>query len=98
MTMSRRHFLITYDIADDKRRTRVFNTLQDHGDHAQYSVFFCQLTSIERISLESIIQGAIDNTMDQVLFVDLGKSDHDLSVRVDAVGKCYDPPVRSMIV
>ena len=90
--------MITYDIADDKRRTRVFNTLQDQGDHAQYSVFFCRLTQTERIALESIIVGYIDCEKDQVLFVDLGKSEHDLSVHVDAVGKCYDPPVRSMIV
>lgn len=96
--MSRRHFLITYDIADDKRRTRVFSTLQDHGDHAQYSVFFCQLTQVERIALESTIVSHIDNAEDQVLFVDLGKSEYDLSLHVDAVGKCYTPPARSMIV
>jgi len=96
--MSRRHFLITYDIADDKRRTRIFNTLQDHGDHAQFSVFFCQLTPTERASLEARITEVIDHSEDQVLFVDLGKSEHDLTVRVDALGKCYETPVRSMIV
>ena len=96
--MSRRHFLVTYDIADDKRRTRVFNALQDHGDHAQFSVFFCQLTATERIALESSLTGHIKTSEDQVLFVDLGKSEHDLSLRVDAVGLCYDPPTRCMIV
>lgn len=96
--MGRRHFLITYDVADDKRRTRIFNTLQDHGDHAQYSVFFCQLTQTERISLESVITSHIDCAQDQVLFVDLGKSEHDLNLRVDAIGKCYTPPTRSKIV
>ena len=96
--MGRRHFLITYDIADDKRRTRVFNTLHDHGDHAQFSVFFCQLTSTERIALESRITECIDHAEDQVLFVDLGKSEHDLAVRVDALGKYYEAPVRTMIV
>ncbi len=96
--MSRRHYLITYDIADDKRRTSVFNTLHDHGDHAQFSVFFCQLTLTERVALEIRISESIDHAQDQVLFVDLGKSDHDLAVRVDAVGKCYEAPVRTMIV
>lgn len=33
--MRRRHFLITYDVADDKRRTKLFNLLQGEGDHAQ---------------------------------------------------------------
>jgi CRISPR-associated protein Cas2 len=96
--MSRRHFLITYDVADDKRRTRIFNALKDHGDHAQFSVFFCQLTQTERIALESSLTGHINCDEDQILFVDLGKSEHDLSLRVDAVGKCYVPPTRSMIV
>lgn len=96
--MSRRHFLITYDIADDKRRTRVFNTLQDHGDHAQYSVFFCQLTQTERIALEASITREINRADDQVLFVDIGKSEHELSIRVEALGTCYEAPVRSMIV
>lgn len=96
--MSRRHYLITYDISDDKRRTRVFNTLQDHGDHAQFSVFLCQLTLTERIALESKLAADIDNATDQVLFVDLGKSEYDLSLRVDVIGKCYTPPTRCMIV
>ena len=96
--MSQRHYLITYDVADDKRRTRVFNTLQDHGDHAQFSVFFCRLTLSERAAHESSLTEMIDSAKDQVLFVDLGKSEHELAVHVTAVGKCYDPPVRSMIV
>jgi CRISPR-associated protein Cas2 len=96
--MGRRHYLVTYDIADDKRHTRVFNMLQDNGDHAQFSVFFCQLTLAERIALEAEVTGIIDCGEDQVLFVDLGKSEHELSVHVEAVGKAYDPPGRSMIV
>lgn len=96
--MSRRHYLVTYDIADDKRRNRVFDALHDHGDHAQFSVFFCQLTQTERISLESLLTSHIHHDEDQVLFVDLGKSDHDLSLRVDAIGKCYHQPARCMIV
>jgi CRISPR-associated protein Cas2 len=96
--MGRRHYLITYDVADDKRRTRVFNTLSDHGDHAQFSVFFCRLTQAERVALEGLIVAAIDAAADQVLFVDLGKAEHDLLLRVDAVGRCYVPPARTMII
>ena len=36
--MSRRHYLITYDISDDKRRTSVFRTLVGQGDHVGDSV------------------------------------------------------------
>jgi CRISPR-associated protein Cas2 len=94
----RRHFLVTYDIADDKRRDRVFDTLRDHGDHAQFSVFFCDLNPAERASLEGKLAGLIDHTKDQVLVVDLGKADHELSLTVDAIGRSYGPPARAMIV
>ena len=42
--------------------------------------------------------GIINAAEDQVLFVDLGKAEHDLMLRVEAVGKCYVPPTRCMIV
>ena len=51
--MARRHFLITYDVSDDKRRTTIFNTLQGNGDHAQFSVFLCQLNATELARLRA---------------------------------------------
>lgn len=95
---NRRHFLVTYDIADDKRRAKVFDTLSDHGDHAQYSVFFCELTPLERARLESQLTGMIDSAKDQVLLVDLGRASHELDLTVDALGKAFAPPQRTMIV
>lgn len=37
--------LITYDIASDKRRTKVCDILKDYGIHVQYSVFECELSN-----------------------------------------------------
>jgi len=37
-------YLISYDIPDDKRRTRVAKLLEDYGVRVQYSVFECELT------------------------------------------------------
>ena len=36
-------YLVSYDIPDDKRRTRIAKTLNDFGDRVQYSVFECNL-------------------------------------------------------
>lgn len=47
--MTRKRFLVAYDIADDKRRNQVFKTLYGYGDHAQYSVFFCELSQQELV-------------------------------------------------
>lgn len=34
-------YLISYDIKDDKRRTKIAKALVDIGDRVQYSVFEC---------------------------------------------------------
>jgi CRISPR-associated endonuclease Cas2 len=49
MTTSRSRYLVTYDVADDKRRDRVHRTLLDFGDALQFSVFLCDLNERERI-------------------------------------------------
>ena len=36
--------VITYDITNDRRRTRVFEALKSYGQHVQYSVFECELS------------------------------------------------------
>jgi CRISPR-associated protein Cas2 len=36
-----RFVLVTYDIRDDKRRTKVANELKNYGTRVQYSVFEC---------------------------------------------------------
>lgn len=35
--------VIAYDVADDRRRTRLATVLEDYGDRVQYSVFECLL-------------------------------------------------------
>jgi len=96
--MSRRHFLVTYDISDDKRRTKVFTTLQSNGDHAQFSVFFCQLNATELARLRATLQPMINNSEDQILILDLGKVHSDDPARMETLGRGYNPPVRTMIV
>lgn len=96
--MSRRHLLIAYDIADDKRRDKVFKTMQGQGDHAQFSVFLCQLNERELAELKSVLIGLVKHDEDQVLIADLGKVDPQSPVNIETIGLAYAPPVRSMIV
>ncbi len=37
--------VVVYDLSDDRRRTRLHNTLLDFGTPVQYSVFECWLTT-----------------------------------------------------
>ncbi|MBM3769278.1 MAG: CRISPR-associated endonuclease Cas2 [Acidobacteria bacterium] len=67
-------YLVCYDIADDKRLRRVFQTCRKFGDHIQYSVFECQLTPADLATFRAALDGIIHHTEDQVLFVHLGPS------------------------
>jgi CRISPR-associated protein Cas2 len=96
--MSRRRYLYAYDVADDKRRTRVYGTLVDFGDHVQYSVFICDLTARERVELDGRLSEAIHHREDQVLAVDLGPADRDLIDVLSIIGKAFSPSSRAMIV
>jgi CRISPR-associated protein Cas2 len=95
---TRRHYLVTYDIADDKRRNTVFRTLHGFGDHAQYSVFFCELNARELVQLRSRLREAVHQREDQVLILDLGQASRPLDATLEVLGKGYQPPVRTIVI
>lgn len=94
----RRRYVISYDIADDKRRTRVFELLLGNGDHVQYSVFLADLSQRELIILRGKLLELINVREDQVLIIDLGKEARPLENSLEVMGKPYRPPARSMVV
>lgn len=55
----RHSYIVTYDICDDRRLRKVFQTMRNWGDHLQYSVFECQLTSSEMIHLRDALRKII---------------------------------------
>jgi CRISPR-associated protein Cas2 len=96
--MDRRHYLVTYDISDDKRRTQVFDALHGYGDHAQYSVFVCQLNPRELAEMRACLQPLINEAEDQVMILDLGKVQWDQSLQIETLGRAHVPPTRAKIV
>ena len=66
---------MSYDIADDKRRTCVFSCLAGFGEWMQYSVFVCDLTPRELIALRVRLRDLIHAREDSVMIVDLGLSE-----------------------
>jgi CRISPR-associated protein Cas2 len=58
--------IISYDIVDDKRRTRVMKLLKGYGTRVQYSVFECTLSSSELAKLRSELTGLIDRNSDSI--------------------------------
>lgn len=96
--MERRHYLVTYDIADDRRRNDVFKTLTGFGDHAQYSVFFCELDGRELAQLRGRLRVIVNHAEDQVMIVDLGRAVRPLDEGLQVIGRGYDPPVRTIVI
>jgi len=50
---------VTYDISDNRTRSRVFKILESYGAWKQYSVFELEISDIQRLSLEDKIKGEI---------------------------------------
>ena len=70
----RGRFVVSYDITDDKRRTKVTKTIAGYGHRVQYSVFECLLTKDDLAQLQERIQAAIDADKDDVRFYPLCES------------------------
>jgi CRISPR-associated protein Cas2 len=96
--MARRHYLFSYDISDDKRRTRVFKMLESWGDHAQFSVFFASLNATELARLKSKLDAVIKHDDDQILILDLGPDTNPLAEGLACLGRAYHPPARVLVV
>ena len=96
--MSRRHYLVSYDIADDKRRTHVFNYLEGQGDRVQYSVFFCELSPAERATAIAKLTEYIHHREDQIILLDLGPATSPLHHGLHVLGLPYEPHTRTIVV
>lgn len=60
-------YVVTYDIADDRRREDVATVLSGYGPRVQLSVFECDLrTRREAAALQSKLRDLIDPVEDQV--------------------------------
>lgn len=82
-------YIVSYDIADDKRLRRVFKTCKNFGNHLQFSVFECDLSPTERIRMESELKEHIHHGEDQVLFIALGPSETRGDRAISSIGKSY---------
>ena len=85
----RASYLVCYDISDDKRLRGCSRPCAAWGDHIQFSVFECQLTSSDLVRLRADLSGIIHHDEDQVLFVLLGPAEGRGERVITALGKPY---------
>lgn len=69
--------VVSYDIADDRRRTKLAHALKDFGERVQYSVFECLLEAdqVERLHyrIERLISPEKDSVRLYRFCADCGK-------------------------
>lgn len=60
--------VISYDISEDKRRTKIHSILSSYGQWMQYSLFECVLSKTEYAKLRSRLNKIINNDTDSIRF------------------------------
>jgi len=83
------YVVVSYDIPDDRRRTRVCNTLKNYGAHVQYSVFECQLKPKDFKRLKEALKRLIKSEEDNVRFYFLCR---ECLGKVEVIGELRLPP------
>ncbi len=85
----RTSYIVCYDISDDKRLRKVFQTMRKFGDHLQYSVFECQMTPSDLVRCRADLAKIIHHGEDQVLFINLGPAEGRGDRVITALGRRY---------
>ncbi len=66
--MKRRHYIVSYDIADPKRLKKVAKIMEDFGMRVLYSVFECYLDQFELNTLRQTVEPLLDPLEDSVRY------------------------------
>lgn len=73
--MAKQFIVVSYDISNDKRRTKAAKTLEDFGARVQYSVFECRLLPAEFNKLRKRLQPFVRESQDTIRFYFIGAED-----------------------
>lgn len=79
--------VVSYDISNDRRRTKVMKKLKNFGNHVQESVFECELEQGAYHAMRAGLEKLIASREDNVRFYFL---DEDAVARIEVIG---DKPV-----
>jgi len=96
--MSRNGYLVCYDVRDSDRLRRTHKTMLGFREPLQYSVFFCDLSAVERMLLEAALRRVVKLTDDAVLIVDLGPSYGSARRRFKSLGRQLSPEIHRAVI
>lgn len=85
--MSDEHlYIVTYDIADEKRWRAIFKLMHGYGEWLQLSVFQCRLTRSRHVELTQQLSGTMSAAHDHVMIIDVGPAEN-VEPKVQSMGK-----------
>lgn len=94
----RRCFLVCYDIRDPKRLRQVHKICKGYGESWQYSIFFCVIKAIDRVRLQTELEGVMNMREDQILIIDLGSDETNARAQAVAIGQPMGEMLEGMVV
>lgn len=90
-------YVISYDIADDKRWRRVFRIMKGAGEWLQYSVFQCRLDRQGLMQLQAELSEVIHHHEDHVLILDIGPADN-VNPHVTSLGRKFEAVKHEVLI
>jgi len=79
-------YIVSYDIRDEKRLSRVHKAMLGFGEPVHYSVFRCDLAPKNRVELVAALTKLINLDEDRVMIIDLGPVDGRVEERIEFMG------------
>jgi len=79
--------LIAYDVASDRRRTKISRILAEYGERIQYSVFECQLNQDGLDAVRNRLAAVANARRDRVHFYPVCKA---CFGRAETIGPAYE--------
>jgi CRISPR-associated protein Cas2 len=90
-------YIVSYDIADQRRWRRVFKMMHGYGEWLQLSVFQCRLGRARLAQLEAAVGELINRDEDHVLILDVGLAE-EVTPRVKSLGKTFRAVQREAVI
>jgi|SRR5665213_1197099 len=94
----RRCYLVCYDIRDAKRLRQVHKLMKGFGEAWQYSVFFCVLKQIDRVRMQTELEGVMNLHEDQALVIELGVDEESSREAATTIGQSLPKQEGSVVV
>lgn len=91
-------YIVTYDIADERRWRAIFKLMHGYGEWLQLSVFQCRLTRVRAIELQARLTLTLHAGEDHVMIIDAGPAEG-VQPKVTSLGKrAFEPIERTVVI